>query len=164
MRKAISESRMSAAGEGKSTLFGQARPTTPAGGFQLDHILECMDVSHISEWLQRTNETVEAMRAWWNTEDNAVTFQHFWLSEFDDKRRAELVELEGDLLQEELKLALRVGLESRQVRTLPFSASTLTHTPTARKPTHAHTQARTRAPFMLPPPAACRSVPETFSG
>jgi len=120
LRQAISESRLVAEGalggnETASVIFGQARPTTPAGGFQLDHLLECIDVTYINEWLQRTNDTVLGMRAWWRLGDNALLFQHFWLSEFDEVRRAELVEMEGELLQEELKLALRVGLESRQV-------------------------------------------------
>ena len=116
LRKAVEDARQSSPSSPLSVAIDtQARPVTPAGGFQLDAVLKHLDVTFVSAWLRRTQEAVRRLRIWWDEGDNAINFSHFWLTEMSASRRRDLVMLERELLLEELSLAWRVGLEDRRV-------------------------------------------------
>ena len=55
----------------------------------------------------RTQDALADLQWWWPQEDNAILLSQFWLAEFDDDRRNDLVAMEGDLLREEISLAFQ---------------------------------------------------------
>eukprot|EP00048_Salpingoeca_helianthica_P006198 m.95833 g.95833 ORF g.95833 m.95833 type:complete len:474 (-) comp13913_c0_seq1:130-1551(-) len=106
---------VAASRKGESPARDMERAKTPAAGFHLDPMLEFIDPTYVNEWLQRTNEAVCDLQAWWADADNSATFSHFWLSELPDSKRTELLEMEVDLFKEEVALAFKVGLEQGSV-------------------------------------------------
>lgn len=74
-----------------------------------------LDVTFVSDWLQRANVTITDLQDWWVAGSNAMNFSHFWLEELADDKRGQLLELEYDLLREEIRLAFQAGMESGRV-------------------------------------------------
>lgn len=84
-------------------------------------MFEYIDTSFISEWLIRSYASVNDIQSWWLNNDNAIHFSHFWLSDFPDERRQEIMELEINLLKEELKLGFEKGLHNGAVHERDFA-------------------------------------------
>ena len=95
--------------------LGQDRPETPARGHNLDDVLVHLDVTFVSDWLQRANTAIVDLQDWWIAGSNAMNFSHFWLEELADDKRGQLLELEYELLREEIRLAFQAGMESGRV-------------------------------------------------
>jgi len=99
----------------KYAAVGQDRPVTPARGHNLDDVLVHLDVTFVSDWLQRANTAIVGLQDWWVAGSNAMNFSHFWLEELADDKRGQLLELEYELLREEIRLAFQAGMESGRV-------------------------------------------------
>lgn len=80
-----------------------------------DDILCYMDATVVSNWLSRANKMVTELTTYCNSDDNFVTFAHFWFSGFEDVQKIELFELEHDILVEEMNFTFAVGKEQRKV-------------------------------------------------
>lgn len=91
------------------------RPLTPSAGFDLDHVLSFIDSSYVTLWLERAQQNLAMLREWYKDTENVLLFSHFWLSEMPNKDRRDLVELEGDVLLDEFRMALQTGFDGGSV-------------------------------------------------
>ena len=85
------------------------RVKTPTLGYPVDRLIATMDVSYVGEWLTRAGAALTDFQWWWAQEDNSVLFAHFWLSEFDDDQRNDLLTMESDILRDEIAIAFTVA-------------------------------------------------------
>eukprot|EP00049_Salpingoeca_infusionum_P015330 m.296718 g.296718 ORF g.296718 m.296718 type:complete len:475 (-) comp15858_c1_seq6:3288-4712(-) len=94
------------------------RPTTPASGaFDLDIALAVFDASYLPGWLEAAKGQLATFRKWYTGGDNAVLFGHFWMSEIEEDRRGELLQMEYCNLIELLTLAFEDALSRNQITT-----------------------------------------------
>eukprot|EP00040_Diaphanoeca_grandis_P030120 m.177548 g.177548 ORF g.177548 m.177548 type:complete len:426 (+) comp31897_c0_seq1:230-1507(+) len=91
------------------------RCQTPARGHNLDNTMACLNPDFIPDWLVRSTTLMTDFQSWWSEDHNAISFQHFWLSEFKDSKRKELLEMEYELLVEEIKMGFGEGLQVERV-------------------------------------------------
>ncbi|BFZ03550.1 hypothetical protein BsWGS_06589 [Bradybaena similaris] len=80
-----------------------------------DDILPYMDVTLVSNWLTRSNASIQELYEYFSKGNNFVQFAHFWLSEFPDIQKREIFSMEYDILLDEISLAFTVGKENRKV-------------------------------------------------
>ncbi|KAK3580734.1 hypothetical protein CHS0354_005744 [Potamilus streckersoni] len=89
------------------------KKTAPRNNF--DAVLSYMDATVVSGWLTRANRSVGDLTHFCKTEDNFVQFAHFWLTDFSDRQKKEIFELEHEILVEELNFAFAVGKDQRKI-------------------------------------------------
>uniref|UniRef100_A0A0B6ZP05 SIPAR domain-containing protein n=1 Tax=Arion vulgaris TaxID=1028688 RepID=A0A0B6ZP05_9EUPU len=88
------------------------RSTTRAN---FDDMLPYMDATLVANWLARSNVALQELVKYCSKADNFVQFAHFWLSEFPDLQKRDILAMEHAILLEEITLAFAVGKESRKV-------------------------------------------------
>lgn len=81
-----------------------------------DPVLAHMDSSYVNEWLTRSNVMVSDLTTWCNQDDNYVRFAHFWLMEFPEYQRLDLIKMEVDILSDEMTIAFANGIRKGHVR------------------------------------------------
>lgn len=94
--------------------YGSQMTKSQAEG-NFDDILCYMDATVVSNWLERANSMVSDITTFCNSEDNFVTFAHFWFSGFEDVQKIELFDLEHSILIEEMSFAFAVGKDQGKV-------------------------------------------------
>lgn len=93
-----------------------SRCATPARGRNLDDVIVFLDRGLVPEWLVRANTALKDLQSWWSQDrQNGMRLTHFWLSNFSDEKRRELLHMEYDLLLQEVKMALDSGVEKGAV-------------------------------------------------
>lgn len=100
-------------GRGSSRMSSAPTPLPDEG--HLDHMLQFIDATIISEHLERTFGVSESLSSWWNCYSHSVQFTHFWLSEMKEEARNGLIHLEMGIVKDQLSLAFAVGRESGDV-------------------------------------------------
>ncbi|XP_060064137.1 uncharacterized protein LOC132544543 [Ylistrum balloti] len=93
--------------------IANSRKSQAQGNF--DEVLCYMDATVVSNWLERANRMVTEITSYCNSEDNFVTFAHFWFSGFEDVQKIELFDLEHSILVEEMSFAFAVGKDQGKV-------------------------------------------------
>lgn len=88
----------------------------------IDLVLDYADSTVVSDWLQRANDMLQKLTDWCLAKDNFVQFANFWLTTFTDTDSQQLLELEYGIINDELRLAFKSGLESGAVKTCHFQA------------------------------------------
>ena len=78
-------------------------------------ILENIDASFISSWLQRSNESVQWLSDWVSTKDHFVRFAKFWLGEMDREKQGDLIELEVGIILDEITCSVQDGITFNKV-------------------------------------------------
>lgn len=86
----------------------------PDGNF--DDILTYLDATQISEFLLYANENVADLATWCHSGENFVHFGHFWLSDFPDMQKQEIIHLEYTILLEQLQFAFAAGRDQGKVK------------------------------------------------
>ena len=80
-----------------------------------NNILEQLDECVVSAWLNRANECIQWLSKCVSTPDFFVRFAKFWLSEMNEQKRTELVEMEVEIIMDEIAFSVRGGLKSQTV-------------------------------------------------
>lgn len=80
-----------------------------------DDILPYMDATLVSNWLTRSNTSIQELSEYFGKGNNFVQFAHFWLSDFPEIQKREIFSMEYDILLDEIALAFAVGKENRKV-------------------------------------------------
>lgn len=88
---------------------------TNQDGQNFDDMLVYIDASLISEWLAQANAQVTELTTWCHRGDNYVEFAHFWLSQFPEMQRIDLIRMEREIVMDHLRLAFRVGRDQGRV-------------------------------------------------
>ncbi|XP_071796632.1 uncharacterized protein [Asterias amurensis] len=91
---------------------GQVK-SSDSGNF--DEMFQYIDSDVVVEWLGRANSMVSALGSWYNTGNNFVTFANFWLTEFPEAQRLDLIHMEVGILQDELSIVFDKGLKQQKV-------------------------------------------------
>ncbi|CAD5121578.1 unnamed protein product [Dimorphilus gyrociliatus] len=76
---------------------------------KLDDVLAFVDTPLLSEWLDECNEKVDDMVEW--IRDNFVHFAHFWLTDFPDNKKVEIMRLEVGIVSDSMRLLFKSGLQ-----------------------------------------------------
>ena len=84
-------------------------------------VLQYIDVSVIGNWLERCNEQLDSITQWLTAEFNFVQIAKFLLVELHKTKRKQLLEMEYSILIDELKIAFKVGIETRKVKYIHIS-------------------------------------------
>lgn len=93
----------------------KAHQKRPRDG-KFDDILTYLDANIVAEWLSRANDMVSDLSLWCHTGENFVQFAHFYISDFPDMQRQEILQMEYGIFMDELGLAYAVGRESGKVK------------------------------------------------
>jgi hypothetical protein len=72
---------------------------------RFDDIFKVIDSSVILIWLEQVNRSISDISGWCHEPDNFIHFMHFWLSEFPEHQKHEILKLEYCLLRERITLA-----------------------------------------------------------
>ena len=88
----------------------------------IDAVLDYTDSTVVSDWLQRANDLLQKLTEWCVGKDNFVQFANFWLATFTDADSQQLLELEFGIINDELRLAFKSGLDSGAVKNAHFQA------------------------------------------
>lgn len=91
-------------------------PSTDFAEGHFEKLLMFVDGGVVSEWLEQSNRNVAELTTWCHTEDNFVHFAHFWLSQFSDKEKFEILRLEYTILLDQLSFAFAAGLNSGEIQ------------------------------------------------
>lgn len=83
---------------------------------KFDDILTYQDANMVAEWLSRANDMVSDISLWCHTGENFVQFAHFYISDFPDMQRQEILQMEYGIFMDELGLAYSAGRESGKVK------------------------------------------------
>ena len=81
-----------------------------------DDILTYLDATQVSEFLLLANSHVADLATWCYTGENFVHFAHFWLSDFPDMQKQEIIHLEYSILLDQLQFAFASGRDSGKVK------------------------------------------------
>lgn len=76
---------------------------------KLDDVLAFLDTPLLSEWLDECNEKVDNLIDW--IRDNFVHFSHFWLTDFPDNKKVEIMRLEVGIVSDSLRLLFKTGMQ-----------------------------------------------------
>ena len=88
----------------------------------IDSLLLFFDATVISDWLSRSNETVDSLTVWVHSDNNFVNFANFWLTELSLGKRWELISMEFSIVMDELKFAFGVGIQDNKLTIQEVSA------------------------------------------
>ena len=88
-------------------------PVRRHGNF--DEMLRYLDATVVGECLQTANESVQNLAHWIHHKDNYVQFAHFWLRDFSDVRKREILQLEHSIILDHLELSFASGKEAGKV-------------------------------------------------
>jgi len=88
----------------------------------IDLVLDYADSTVVSDWLQRANDMLQELTDWCVAKDNFVQFANFCLATFTDTDSQQLLELEYGIVNDELRMAFKSGLESGAVKHNHFQA------------------------------------------
>ena len=113
----------------------------PSENGNFDPMLIYIDASVVSDWLNSANRSLRKMHKWHQDQylinlatlnaglkdlkflkyESFILFANFWLggnssSKFDHKQKRQLIELEYSIINDEVKQAFQVGLESQDIK------------------------------------------------
>ena len=108
-------SRPSTASSSGSDRPSSGEASTPHDG-NFDCVLQHMDSSCVNDWLTRSNVMVNDLTTWCNDKDNFVQFSHFWLTEFPEYQRIDIIKMEVGILSDELTIAFVDGIKQGAVK------------------------------------------------
>ena len=113
----------SSSSEGGGHISPEMKPTRSSSGYgddskpgNFDRMLSFMNDDVVSNWLLRANKTVSAMAQWCHAKENFVHFAHFWITDFPDIQRQEILKLEHGILLDELSMAFAAGKDQGKIR------------------------------------------------
>ena len=95
------------------------RASTPSMRYAEGHYEELLiyiDGAVVADWLQRANDSVIDMSRWCHHDDNFVEFANFWLTDFADIDKFNILRLEYQILGDELAFAFAAGVETGHVK------------------------------------------------
>ena len=100
----------------ESTPIYSGRNTSPEQApDNFDDILIYIDANLLSEWLTIANKQVSDLTQWCHRGDNYIQFAHFWLAQFPDRQRQDLIRMERDIIMDHMRVAFAVGRDQGKV-------------------------------------------------
>ena len=83
---------------------------------RVESILQFVDTSVISNWLERCNHELGDLVKWLREGHNFINFGNFILNNFHYSKQKELINMEVSFILDELELAFRVGINDRKLK------------------------------------------------
>ena len=115
--KSQSDTPPSSEDEEAHVVLPTTKPTPdPFKNGNFDGLLVYMDPNMVSECLENANKTVSDLTNWIHTGENYVHFAHFWLTDFLDKNKLDIFQLEYSILSDQLQLSFASGRDSGKVK------------------------------------------------